>query len=384
LSTPVPAASTALSPFIEPVAPGRELELSKHAEGFAAGVAQYHPHSPEFAARVADIQTLASKEIVAAGSGGSRLLDRTVASSARTGGPSAEVAKNLSDLRGIVDDLTPDSEKGGLAKVFAKLPGGKKLNRWLQRYESYADQIKAIVKSLENGKLALQKDNADLRTEQQTLRENMKKLADYIVFADQLDAHIAAEVERLRAAGNLEGASALEQEILFEVRQKAQNLRVQLAAADQGYLSMDLVRKNNVELMKGVDNTLTVTVSAMRTTVMVASALETQQQVLTATQKTREATEQMMLRNSERLRQQGAAIQEQAASPAISLEVLAESFGNIRAAIEDVETFRSRAVVEMAENNQKLDAQLEEVRPFVERAAAIEQAQAQTQAALNR
>jgi uncharacterized protein YaaN involved in tellurite resistance len=385
MTTPAATTTTSLSTFIEPVAPGRELVLSKQAESFATDLATYHPHSPEFAARVGDVQALASKEIVAAGASNSRLLERTVAQSARGGGPSAKVAGSLGELRGIVSELTPNAaDKNPFEKFLAKLPGGKKLGRWLQKYESYADQIKAIVKSLEAGKLELQKDNAALQVEQQHLRENMSRLQEYVVFADQLDAHVAAEVERLRTAGNVQGATALENEILFEVRQKGQNLRVQLAAADQGYLSMDLVRKNNVELVKGVDSTLTVTVSAMRTAVMVASALETQAQVLEATQQTRQATEQMMLRNSQLLRQQGAAIQEQAAAPAISLEVLAESFGNIRAAIEDVETFRAKAVAEMEQNNAKLDAQLAEARPFVERAIAIEQAQASTQAAINR
>lgn len=377
--------SQALSLFIEPVPAERELVLTKQAQGFATDVAQYHPHSPEFASRVNDVRGLASKEIVAAGASNSRLLERTVAQSSAGGGASAKVATDLSSLRTIVSDLTPGgNDKNPFEKFLSKLPGGKKLGKWLQRYESYDAQIKAIVKSLETGKLELQKDNAALQQEQQVLRENMKRLAEYIVFADQLDAQVAAEVERLRTSGNTEGGNALEQEILFEVRQKAQNLRVQLAAADQGYLSMDLVRKNNVELVKGVDNTLTVTVSAMRTAVMVASALETQAQVLEATKKTREATETMMLRNSELLRSQGAAIHEQAAAPAISLDVLAESFGNIRAAIDDVETFRARAVAEMEQHNQALDAQLEEVRPFVERAIAIEQAQGQTQAAIGR
>ena len=41
--------------------------------------------------------------------------------------------------------------------------------------------------------------------------------------------------------------------MLFYVRQKHQDLLTQLAVAIQGYLAMDLVRKNNIELIKGVD-----------------------------------------------------------------------------------------------------------------------------------
>ncbi|SDH48986.1 toxic anion resistance protein [Microbacterium sp. 77mftsu3.1] len=385
MTTPA-SPSQSLSLFIEKVPESREVVLSSQAQGFASDIVQYHPHSAEFAQRANDVRALASKEVVAANAGSSRLLERTVAQANRSGGDTTKkVANNLADLRTIVGDLTPNgADKNPFQKVLAALPGGKKIGRWLQRYESQKDQIDAIVKSLEQGKLELQKDNAALQVEQQNLRENMSRLQEYILFADQLDAAVAAEVERLRAAGDTERATALEQEIHFEIRQKAQNLRIQLAAADQGYLSMDLTRKNNIELGKGVDDTLSVTISAMRTAVMVATALENQAQVLESIHATRHTTEQAMLRNSQMLRQQGAAIQQQAAAPVISLEVLHESFANIRAAIDDVETFRAQAIVEMAENNAKLDAQLEEVRPFVERAAAIEQARGGDQAAITR
>ena len=48
----------------------------------------------------------------------------------------------------------------------------------------------------------------------------------------------------------------------------------------QGYLALDMIRKNNLELMKGVDRATTTTVAALRTAVIVAQALNNQKLVL--------------------------------------------------------------------------------------------------------
>ena len=53
-----------------------------------------------------------------------------------------------------------------------------------------------------------------------------------------------------------------------------------MAVTVQGYLALDLVKKNNVELVKGVDRASTTTVSALRTAVTVAQAMTNQKLVL--------------------------------------------------------------------------------------------------------
>jgi hypothetical protein len=53
-----------------------------------------------------------------------------------------------------------------------------------------------------------------------------------------------------------------------------------MAVTVQGYLALDLVKKNNVELVKGVDRASTTTVGALRTAVTVAQAMTNQRLVL--------------------------------------------------------------------------------------------------------
>ncbi len=72
----------------------------------------------------------------------------------------------------------------------------------------------------------------------------------------------------------------MRQDVLFYVRQKHQDLLTQLAVSIQNYLAIDIVIKNNVELIKGVDRATTTTISALRTAVIVAQALNNQKLVL--------------------------------------------------------------------------------------------------------
>jgi uncharacterized protein YaaN involved in tellurite resistance len=53
-----------------------------------------------------------------------------------------------------------------------------------------------------------------------------------------------------------------------------------MAVTVQGYLALDLVKKNNVELVKGVERASTTTVGALRTAVTVAQAMTNQRLVL--------------------------------------------------------------------------------------------------------
>ena len=109
-----------------------------------------------------------------------------------------------------------------------------------------------------------------------------------------------------------EKAKALRDDVLFYVRQKHQDLLTQLAVSIQGYLAIDLVRKNNIELIKGVDRATTTTIAALRTAVIVAQALANQKLVLdqitalnTTTSKLIESTSELLATQTRRHQQAG-------------------------------------------------------------------------------
>ena len=160
------------------------------------------------------------------------------------------------------------------------LPGGDRIQKYFQKYESAQTQLNAIIKSLESGQDDLRKDNAAIETEKANMWTTMGKLSEYNQLAAALDDAITQKVAELEAAGNTEQANTLKSDALFAIRQRRQDIMTQMAVSVQGYMALDLVRKNNLELIKGVDRAQTTTISALRTAVIVSQALSRQKLVL--------------------------------------------------------------------------------------------------------
>ncbi len=86
----------------------------------------------------------------------------------------------------------------------------------------------------------------------------MGRLREYAYIASALDKAVEAEIATVSAT-DPERATKLRDEVLFYVRQKHTDLLTQLAVCIQGYLAIDLVKRNNIELIKGVDRATTTT-----------------------------------------------------------------------------------------------------------------------------
>ncbi|PZU42767.1 MAG: toxic anion resistance protein, partial [Arsenicicoccus sp.] len=158
------------------------------------------------------------------------------------------------------------------------------------------------------------------------------------------------------------------EDVLFYVRQKHQDLLTQLAVSIQNYLAIDIVMKNNIELIKGVDRASTTTVSALRTAVLVAQALNNQKLVLDQITALNQTTSQMIQSTSELLRDNSVAIQEQAASATLGLDQLQAAFTNIYATMDAIDEFRVQALDGMSQTIGVLEGEVEKSRTYLDRA----------------
>lgn len=374
------AADDSTSRFLPAIPQERQLEIGTQAKGFISDLATFNVNSPEFVQKLTDVQNLAKSEIVRSGVGTSRLLEErsTSAAGAKAQGSDAtiQVAKDLANLRSTVDELTPrGADKNAFEKFVAKLPFGNAIRRYFQRYETAQAQLDRIVKSLTAGQDELLKDNASLQQEKRELWQVMGRLNEYAYLAKQLDEQITAEAQRLRNAGNADAATTVENDLLFAVRQRRQDILTQLAVAVQGYMAMELVRKNNNELIKGVDRAKTTTVFALKTAVVVSQALDTQRLVLDQIDAVNETTNRTIEATSQLLKQQTGRIQEQAISSGVAVATLERAFDNIYATLDEIEAFRQRANESFAETIGSLEQQLHNAQPRLDRIRSLEEAE---------
>src|SRR5262249_26443805 len=160
---------------------------------------------------------------------------------------------------------------------------------------------------------------------------------------------------------------SLKEDMLFPVRQKHQDLLTQLAVAIQGYLATDLIRRNNNELIKGVDRATTTTVSALRTAVIVAQALSNQKLVLDQINALNTTTSNMIETTSQMLASQTADINKQAASSTIGVDKLEAAFNNIYQTMDAIDTFKVQALDSMKTTIDNLQEQVTKANDYVAR-----------------
>jgi uncharacterized protein YaaN involved in tellurite resistance len=356
-----------------PVDPAKQTELQAKAAAFAAELANMDTRSPAFTQKIDSITSMGDKDMRATAQVSSRMLDRPAAvmKAGKGGGggdAQSRVANTLVDLRATVTDLDPNrADLTGARKVLKWLPGGDKIQRYFAKYESAQSHLNAIIKSLDSGQDELRKDNAAIETEKANMWTAMGKLSEYNQLASALDAAIEDKVAELEAAGKTEEATTLRSDALFAIRQRHQDILTQMAVAVQGYMALDLVRKNNIELIKGVDRAQTTTVAALRTAVIVSQALSRQKLVLDQINALNATTSNLIESTSQQLRVQGAEINQQAASSTIDIAKLQAAFDNVFQTMDAIDTFRSQAVDSMAQTVTALEGQIERAKPYLER-----------------
>ncbi|HEX8082541.1 MAG TPA: toxic anion resistance protein [Jatrophihabitans sp.] len=356
-----------------PVDNTRQLELRSRAQTFAQELAGLEANSPAFTEKVNAITSMGEQDMRASASVSNRMLDRPAAAlnaSKGRGGADAQsrVASTLGELRQTVTELDPNrADLTGVKKVLKFLPGGDKVQRYFQKYESAQTQLNAIIKALESGQDELRKDNAAIDTEKANMWATMGKLSEYNELAGALDAAVEEKIAQLQAAGQTKQADALKADALFPIRQRRQDIMTQMAVAVQGYMALDLVRKNNIELIKGVDRAQTTTIAALRTAIIVSQALSRQKLVLEQITALNATTSDLIERTSEQLRIQGGQINQQAASSTIEVAKLQAAFDNVFATMDALDTFRAQAADSMAATVDALQGQIERAKPYLER-----------------
>ena len=355
-----------------PVDNARQLELRSRAQTFAQELASLEANSPAFTEKVNAITSMGEQDMRASASVSNRMLDRPAAalnaSKGRGADAQSRVASTLGELRQTVTELDPNrADLTGVKKVLKFLPGGDKVQRYFQKYESAQTQLNAIIKALESGQDELRKDNAAIDTEKANMWATMGKLSEYNELAGALDAAVEEKIAQLQAAGQTKQADALQADALCPIRQRRQDIMTQMAVAVQGYMALDLVRKNNIELIKGVDRAQTTTIAALRTAIIVSQALSRQKLVLEQITALNATTSDLIERTSEQLRIQGGQINQQAASSTIEVAKLQAAFDNVFATMDALDTFRAQAADSMAATVDALQGQIERAKPYLER-----------------
>lgn len=367
---PVPVVTKEKAVGLVPVDQGTRSKLQERVDTFVDDLIAQDVNSPEFGKRVDAISAMGQKEIRDAAGQSNRFLDRPVKAMDQESG----VGSDLAELRRTIEDLDPGKRGDLLApkRLFGIIPFGNNLRNYFDSYKSSQNHISSILKALSGGKDELLMDNAAIDVERANLWNAMGRLEQMIVLSKTMDERLEEKANELDHSDPAK-AKAIRETALFYVRQRTQDLLTQMAVTVQGYLALDLVKKNNIELVKGVDRASTTTVSALRTAVTVAQALTNQKLVLEQITQLNTTTASIIDSTGKLLKSQTATIHEQAASATIPVETLQRAFQNIYDTMDAIDTFKLKALDSMKTTVNTLSSEVEKSKGYIARAEGAAQ-----------
>ncbi|MFE3173820.1 toxic anion resistance protein [Amycolatopsis sp. NPDC059090] len=359
LTPPEPVAAVPVERAAGLITLGEEIrgEISQRADEFAERLEALDVKSPEFTALLDEILAVGEADMRTAATVAGTMLDRSTKALDTARSPHQEVTTSLTELRRTVAELDPAKLPITGRKLLGIFPAAASAKRALDRYRAANEPVNALVRELRVRQDVLRRDNAAIKGERERLWATLGKLAEAAAFAEAVDGAID------RQAGVFDltdpaHANALRADLLYPIRQRHQDVLTQLAVSAQGYLALDLVRRTNDELIRGVERAATTTVSALRVAMLVSAALANQRDVLDEVNALQATTNGLLRANAELLQSQSEEIRKASSDPAVAVDTLRESFDRIYSAFDAIDGFKAEAVSRMASTVDSLSGEL--------------------------
>jgi uncharacterized protein YaaN involved in tellurite resistance len=342
-------------------------KLDSQVESLARDLLTAPMHSTQMKELTSALGSMGDKEINETSQMSNRMLQTPLKTMRQNdAGDGKSVANALKQLRMKVTELDPSRRDSFKGKLFGFIPFGigKKVDSYMQEFKSSESQLNDIVKALMNGRDELLKDNASIEVERENMQKLMQRLEQYAYIMKKLDQRIEEKLPQIEAEDRLR-ASDIRQEVLFPMRQKSMDLYQHLAVCMQGYMSLQVIKQNNHQLVLGVNRATKTTMAALRTAVIVSEALGTQKLVLDQIESVNETTNNLLARNAEMLKTQGVAIQKQATNASVNPQTLEKSFQQIFQAMDAIDKFREEALPNMKKTVESLESSVNNAKAYL-------------------
>jgi uncharacterized protein YaaN involved in tellurite resistance len=362
-----------------PLKPETKTAVEDQVQRFMDGLLTEDVQSEAFKQRLDSAFALGREEVSVASS----LMQGRLLQANFVGMEDSAAFKAIQEMRGHLDELNPGKE-GDLfqpQKLLGIIPYGNKLQAYFRKYQSASSQLQKSMQQLYAARDDMQRDVVELEATRTKLWDAMQRLAGAIHFAETLDARLHAKVEALKAT-DATRAKALEQEVLFYVRQNLQDMLTQQAVCTNGYLALDVLKKTGREMMNGCNRVATTGMSALAVAQTVARATGNQIKVMEMLGGVNSTIEGLIAETGRQLNTHVEKSTQFAQNPMIGIEKLKEMFDQTFKAMDAMDDFRSKAIDVMGQNNAIIKEQLARAESYVDRTRQ-QQAREATRAAIS-
>ncbi|KHF40274.1 toxic anion resistance protein [Halalkalibacter okhensis] len=272
---------------------------------------------------------------------------------------SNQLPTQLHQLKETVSQLEPTYLKDSQTKKWInKLLRRNPIEQYARKYQTVEAQVDDIVEGLLSGKDKLQEDTLMLHQLKKVAKERITNLNEQIDLGNQLNKMLEDEMVKEQWADNPSELKKGQLKVISRVKNMSQAVMV----LQQSLASVDLIVENNDKLEEAIFNAITMTKNVITVSASIQLALSNQQKVIKAVKNVNEATESMLLSNSELLKQNTEETLKTLEEPAIAIESFRKAYNNVFEAIELTEKSNERIVQTGQEFITELDSLNKEMR----------------------
>lgn len=137
-----------------------------------------------------------------------------------------------------------------------------------------------IIDALDNEKNILSRDNITLEIEINKINEIIEELEKENENGSIFITEINNIIEKLKKENNTSKIKFYTQNILDPLEKKIYDIKQMIIVKEQSIIALQIIRRNNKEIIRNIDRVKNVTISALNTAVMVATSMFNQKIVL--------------------------------------------------------------------------------------------------------
>lgn len=272
-----------------------------------------------------------------------------------------KVVKSLMDMENKIVELNPakaginwdDPLRGG--RIFGiKLPFiGDKLQKYIQKTRDASQYIEMVNKELDEGSRIIRESIGEIDLEKQKNLEITMRSNEYLY----LNSAIVKKVESRMIENKLNDKEKelVTEVILYPLEQKKSDLNTQIHVAITSYYGLDVIQKNNKELLRGVQRCQMVALPALNTSITMASALADQKNVHDTVGAINQTAEEMLNNVSTMVSSQSQQIQKSAQSETIKRKSIMDNYKKIEDALKKTSEYRLQAHAALKKDNEKME-----------------------------
>lgn len=340
-------------------------QASQFASRFSQDLLQADLHSPTFKECVNEAFRLGKTQTA-------NVAGLMTGQFAKKFGATAENSQAYSALNTIriqLDALDP-SKQGDLSapnKILGFIPYGSKLKNYFKEFEAASVPLQRSLRQLYAARDDMEQDEVELEALHAKLWESMEQLNAAIATAREIDTQLSTTVASLQSTDSAR-ANAIEQEVLYYVRQNLQDMLTQQLVSLQGIAALEVLKKTARELQNGCTRVATTGMSALAVAQVVARATGNQIKVMNLLQETSASVENLMQSTSQQVgehAQRNSAISNNTVE---GLKKMQHAFSDAFTAIDSLTSTRNEALREMENTNLALRQQLEQAERYIQNA----------------